>query len=314
MKIVICHRLNRTLTENLLSKLKDHQLIIANDYNEAIKHVSDADVIIGAAIPGNVIKEAKKLKLVHAITAGVDRIDLNAIKEIGVPLCNTRGAYSIPVAEHAIALMMIWELKFLKQFEYVKSGKWDYVFHGELTNKVLGIIGYGDIGHEIAKRGKGLGMRTLALKKSINNQKDEYLDFLGSIKDLDLILKESDYVVISLPLTRETYHMIGEKELKMMKNSAVLVNISRGAVVDEKALIKALKEKWIAGALLDVLEKEPPDPTNPLLTMDNVIITPHTSGITENAFIRVADIIAENLKRLENGEQLINQVDLNKEY
>jgi phosphoglycerate dehydrogenase-like enzyme len=157
-------------------------------------------------------------------------------------------------------------------------------------------------------------MRTLAIKKSINNQKDEYLDFLGSIKDLDFVLKESDYIIIALPLTRETYHMIGEKELGMMKKNAVLVNISRGAVVDETALIKALKEKWIAGALLDVLEKEPPDPTNPLLTMDNVIITPHTSGITENAFERVVDIIAENLKRLENGEKLVNQVDLNKEY
>lgn len=314
MKIVVCHKLNSTLTEKLVSKLKNHQLIIANDCDEAIKHVSDADVIIGAMIPGNVIKEAKKLKLIHAITAGVDKIDLNAVKEINVPLCNTRGAYSIPVAEHAIALIMIWELKLLKQFEYVKSGKWNSVSHGELTNKVLGIIGYGDIGREIAKRGKGLGMRVLALKKSISSRKDEYLDFLGSIKDLAFILRESDYVVISLPLTHETYHMIGEKELKMMKNSAVLVNISRGAVVDEIALIKALKEKWIAGALLDVLEKEPPDPTNPLLTMDNVIITPHTSGITENAFIRVAEIIAENLKRLENGERLINQVDLNKEY
>jgi phosphoglycerate dehydrogenase-like enzyme len=314
MKIVICHKLNRTLTEKLVSRLKNYQLIIANDYNEAIKYVSDADVIIGATIPGNIIKEAKKLKLIHTITAGVDKVDLNAVREVNVPLCNTRGAYSIPVAEHAIALMMIWELKLLKQFDYVKSGKWSAVFHGELTGKVLGIIGYGDIGHEIAKRGKGLGMRTLAIKKSINNQKDEYLDFLESIKDLDFVLKESDYIIIALPLTRETYHMIGERELGMMKKNAVLVNISRGAVVDETALIKALKEKWIAGALLDVLEKEPPDPTNPLLTMDNVIITPHTSGITENAFERVVDIIAENLKRLENGEKLVNQVDLNKEY
>ncbi len=314
MKIVACHRLNRILTEKLTMRLKEHQLILANSCDEAMNYVEDADVIIGATIPGNIIKKAKKLKLVHAITAGVDKVDLNAIKESNVPLCNARGAYSIPVAEHAIALIMIWELKLLKQLEYAKSEKWHYVLHGELTNKTLGIIGYGDIGREIAKRGKGLNMHVLAIKRNPTSQKDDFLDFLGSTKDLAFVLKESDYVVIALPLTRDTYHIISEKELRNMKNNAVLVNISRGAVVDETALIKALKEKWIAGALLDVLEKEPPDPTNPLLTMDNVIITPHTSGITENAFERVAKIIAENLERLEKGEKLINQVDLNKEY
>ncbi len=266
MKIVVCHRLNRILTEKLTMRLKEHQLILANSCDEAMNYVEDVDVIIGATIPGNIIKKAKKLKLVHAITAGVDKVDLNAIKESNVPLCNARGAYSIPVAEHAIALIMIWELKLLKQLEYAKSEKWHYVLHGELTNKTLGIIGYGDIGREIAKRGKGLNMHVLAIKRNPTSQKDDFLDFLGSTKDLAFVLKESDYVVIALPLTRDTYHIISEKELRNMKNNAVLVNISRGAVVDETALIKALKEKWIAGALLDVLEKEPPDPTNPLLT------------------------------------------------
>lgn len=314
MKIVVCHKLNHILTEKLVSRIKNHQLILANDYSEALKHVTDADVIIGMAIPGDVIRAAKKAKLIQTVTAGVDKVDLNAVKELNIPLCNARGAYSIPVAEHAIALIMIWELKLLKQFEYVKSKKWSTVFHGEITNKILGIIGYGDIGREIAKRAKGLGMRVLAIKREQTKQKDTFIDFLGSTKDLEFVLKESDYIVITLPLTHETFHLIGERELRIMKPNAVLVNISRGSIIDENALIKALKEKWISGALLDVLEQEPPDPTNPLLTMDNVIITPHTSGITEEAFNRVIDIVLENIKRLENNEKLLNQVDLHKGY
>ena len=274
MKILICHRLNHILTEKLATKIRNHELIFANDYDDAMKYVSDADVIIGMSIPSNIIKAARKVKLIQAVSAGVDKIDLDAVKELNVPLCNARGAYSIPVAEHAIALIMIWELKLLRQFEYAKSGTWKIVFHGEITNKALGIIGYGDIGREIAKRGKGLGMKILAIKRS-PQQKDDFVDFLGSINDLEFVFKESDYVVIALPLTRETYHLISEKELKTMKPSAVLVNISRGAVIDEKALIKALKEKWIAGALLDVLEKEPPEPTNPLLSMDNAVSYTH---------------------------------------
>ncbi|MEM3832367.1 MAG: D-2-hydroxyacid dehydrogenase [Thermoprotei archaeon] len=314
MKILVCHKLNHILTEKLKTTLRGHELVFANDYDEAMKYAPDADVIIGMAVPGKIIKAAQKVKLIQAVSAGVDRIDLDVVKESNIPLCNVRGAYSIPVAEHAIALIMTWELKLLKQFEHVKSGKWTIVFHGEITGKVLGIIGYGSIGHEIAKRGKSLGMKILTIKRELQKQKDDFVDFLGSMKDLDLVLKESDYVVIALPLTKETYHLISEKELKTMKPNAVLVNISRGAIIDEKALIKALKEKWIAGALLDVLEKEPPEPTNPLLSMDNVIITPHTSGITEKAFERVANIVSENITRLENGEKLLNQVDLIKEY
>ncbi|MGC9067714.1 MAG: NAD(P)-dependent oxidoreductase [Thermoprotei archaeon] len=222
MKILVCHRLNHVLTEKLTTKIRNHELIFANDYDDAMKYVFDADVIIGMSIPSNLIKAARKVKLIQAVSAGVDKIDLDAVKELNVPLCNARGAYSIPVAEHAIALIMIWELKLLKQFEYVKSGTWKTVFHGEITGKVLGIIGYGDIGREIAKRGKSLGMKILAIKRN-PHQKDNFVDFLGSINDLDFVLKESDYIVIALPLTRETYHLISEKELKIMKPNAVLI-------------------------------------------------------------------------------------------
>ncbi len=312
MKVLVCHRLHPALTEKLKARIKNHELIFASNEEEAMKYVEDADVMIGMRISGKLIRACKKLKLVHAISAGVDGIDLEAIRESGAYLCRARGAYSTPVSEHALALMLLWELKLLKQIERAKE--WKTVFHGELKGKTLGILGYGDIGREIAIKAKAFGMRVIAVKRSEAGSKDEVVDFLGTIENLDYLLKESDFLVIALPLTKETYHLIGERELRLMKPSSVLVNISRGGIVDESALIKALKEKWIAGALLDVLEKEPPDKDNPLLSMENVIITPHDSGITEKAFERVADIIQENLNRLERGERLLFSVDLEKGY
>jgi|BEDMetMinimDraft_2_1075160.scaffolds.fasta_scaffold00241_4 Phosphoglycerate dehydrogenase and related dehydrogenases len=314
MKITVVHRINNHLEVKLKENLKLYELQFANDLKEAEILARDSEVLIGMKIPYNVIISSEKLKLVHAITAGIDGIDLKAVIEKNAKLCNARGCYSIPVAEHTIALMLAWEARILEEINATRNRQWKSFLHGELYGKTLGIIGLGSIGIEIAKRAKALGMKVYAIKRDKTFNPIINIDFLGTFEDLDFVLENSDYIILALPLTGETYHLISEKEFHKMKKDAVLVNISRGAIIDEKSLIKALEEKRISAALLDVLEKEPPDNDNPLLTMQNILITPHTSGITVNSFIRVAELIRDNVERLVKGKPLINEVDLRKGY
>ncbi|RLG09467.1 MAG: D-glycerate dehydrogenase, partial [Thaumarchaeota archaeon] len=189
----------------------------------------------------------------------------------------------------------------------LKQGIWrdEFYFYEEcgfeLENKVLGIVGFGKVGREVAKRAKALQMRILAYDPYVS---PNLMKSLGvEPTTLERLLEESDVVTLHVRLTDETRHMIGERELKRMKPTAILVNTSRGEIVDEKALIKALNEGWIAGAALDVFEKEPLPPDHPFLKMDNVTITPHIAGASKEVVKRSVIMIAEDVKRLLKGEK-----------
>ncbi len=182
----------------------------------------------------------------------------------------------------------------------------------ELAGKTLGIIGLGSIGMEIARKGKCFGMNVIGIKKTHENVR--WVDEVYTPENLDIVLGESDYLVLCVPATDETKNLIGERELKKMKISAYLINIARGDVIDENALIRALKEKWIAGAAIDVTREEPLSPDSPLWELDNLIITPHVAGSSPYYWDRAVDIFVENLKRFFQGEELINVVDWDRGY
>ncbi len=192
---------------------------------------------------------------------------------------------------------------------WAQSANWYHLGGHELAGQTLGIVGLGNIGRRIAQLGRVFGMRVLGTSRSIQNQEDQELDVDQSLppEQLHELLRLSDYVVISVPLTRKTEKLIGEAELRIMRRNAYLVNIARGRVIYEQALVRAPREGWIAGAGLDVTEEEPLPPESLLYSLPNVILTPHISGNSSHYDTRLAALFGDNLKRYRMGQQLHNR-------
>jgi len=286
----------------------------AVDQAAILKEASSADVILGGMNP-EVFAVAKNLKWVQSSGAGVERFQFPAFINSKVILTNASGIHN-SVSEHALGLILAFGRRLSMYIRFQSEHKWDRrefepwhgLFIDELMGKVLGIIGLGHIGHEIARKGKCFGMTVIATKRSPVS-KPAYVDELLPPKGLGDLLRRSDFVVICVPITTETHHLIGEKELRMMKKNAILINIGRGDVIEKDSLIKALKERWIAGAGLDVFETEPLPSESELWDFENVIITPHVAGSTPHYSERLYDLFVENLKRFNERRPLINVID-----
>jgi len=279
----------------------------ATDEESILEAARDVVIIFGR-LNKETFLAAKRLKWIHVASAGVDRYMFPELVNSQVILTNSSGVHRIPISEMAIAMMLIFAKRLHKFMQYKMEAKWERLVPDELAGKTMGLLGLGSIGTETAWKAKCFGMKVLALKRK-PARRPSYVDELLGPEDLHHLLRESDYLVITVPLTRETRHMIGEEELKLMKPTAYVINVSRGAVIDNKALIRALKEGWIAGAGLDVFEEEPLPENSEFWRLENVVITPHVSGATPYYGDRAAEIFCENLKRYLEGKPLINVVD-----
>ncbi len=256
------------------------------------------------------IDQAARLRIVSQYAVGYDNIDVAYATQKGIYVTNTPGVLTDSTADLTMALLLAVARRIIEAHEFVKKGEWSRYGTGwhpmlllgtELRGKTLGIIGMGRIGQAVARRALGFGMRIIYYsRKRLPPEKEEEL---GGAKyvSLEELLRQSDFVSIHTPLTPQTRYMIGEKELKMMKPTAYIVNTARGAVIDTNALVKALKEKWIAGAALDVFEQEPLPEDHPLLELDNVVLAPHIGSATWEARTAMADLVAENLIAFAQG-------------
>jgi len=284
---------------------KGFEVVARNENIPFTEQVRDFEVLIPAMakITREVMLAAPKLKLIQQCGVGLEGVDIEAARELGIYVANVPGANAISVAEHVIFLMLALARKFNEASKSFREGKIGEPAGHEIYGKTLGIIGLGRSGTELAKRAKALGMRVLAIKKNPNSElaRKLELDFLGGPGDLDFVLENSDFISIHVPLTSETRNLIGEREFKLMKKTAYLINIARGPIVNREALYKALKERWIAGAALDVFWEEPPNPDDPLFKLDNIIVTPHVAGVTHEAYDRIAKEVAENIVRVSKG-------------
>lgn len=273
-----------------------------------IREIEDVDALIITSqhhVTKKVIEAANRLKVIvkYGSKPGIDNVDSEAASKKGVVVCYTPGANSDSVAEHTTALILALSKRLCATSSRLRQGIWrDKSLLGhELLGKTVGIIGLGTIGGKVAEKIRGFGVKLLAYDPYVS---EEYAKQAGAkLVDLKTLLKESDIITVHAALTEETVHLIGEKELKLAKESAFIVNTARGRVIDEKALIKALKEGWIAGAALDVFEEEPPRPDNPLLEMDNVLVTPHFASCTYEAYQREASMAAEAVLRVLQGKR-----------
>lgn len=274
--------------------------------DETIEALKGFDVVIlggGCTITERVIRETG-LKVIARHGVGLDNVDVEAATRLKVPVLYTPHANARAVAEHTFALILASSRRIPTAVDYARRGMWREKFRlvgFELKNKKLGIVGFGAIGRIVASIALGFEMKILVYDPYVDPS--EVKKRSGRPVNLETLLRESDVVTVHVPLTTETYHMIGEKELRLMKPTAILVNTSRGAVVDEKALVKALREGWIAGAALDVFEEEPIRLDNPLLSMDNVVATPHIAYLTLESVRRMDMMLVEDIERILAGRK-----------
>lgn len=267
----------------------------------------DADFLIlfPGAIDSEVLRATKQLKLIQLVSAGFDKIDTALCRELGVPLANNGGANSIDVAEHTLALILAWYRSLPTMDSNVRNQAWKVLDSGSMTytirGKTVGIVGLGNIGRKVAQLLRAFGAHVLytdAQPVTVHEEVALEVKFAS----LPGLLAQSDVVSLHVPLNDATHHLIGAEQLAQIQSHALLVNTCRGPVVDETALIAALQSGQIAGAALDVLDTEPPAPDNPLLSMDNVIITPHIAGVTRDTWARRGEFIFANLQRVWQGD------------
>ncbi|MFW9967650.1 MAG: D-2-hydroxyacid dehydrogenase [Candidatus Thorarchaeota archaeon] len=287
--------------ESAIVRMKDagHEVVIRNSETDGSveDQIKGFDCIVvrsATKVNKSVIDAADSLKLVVRAGVGLDNVDLDAAKEKGVKVLNTPEAPSVSVAEMVIALMFALARQVSFADSSMKDERWEKkkLKGTELWQKTVGIIGFGRIGCEVAKRARGLEMKVLAY--DVVDIDLACVEYDAERTDTEDLLKRSDYVTLHVPLVPATKGMISERELKMMKETAFLINTARGGVVDEQALLKALDENQIAGAALDVFEKEPPTDWK-LVKHPKVVATPHVSSSTSEAQDRVGDLTAEKV-------------------
>ncbi len=289
--------------------------VYADNEEEYARQIADADAVIAGLkvrLTAEVIGKLKQCKIIQTTGIGFDRIDVEAATAAGIPVVNVPDVFTEEVADQAFALLLAVNRKIVYCHQMATSGKWSQTIAGmgsvpRINGKTLGLVAFGNIARAVARRAKGFNLKILAHDPFVT---PEVMEEHGvEPASLERLFQESDFISAHAPHSRATHHLINKRLFDMMKPSAIFVNTGRGPVVDEEALIAALREGKLAGAGLDVLEQEPPDPNNPLLKMENVIVTPHTAWSSGRVLDRSVELFCDNLRRFSKGEPLLNVVD-----
>ncbi|MEE8574437.1 MAG: phosphoglycerate dehydrogenase, partial [Thermodesulfobacteriota bacterium] len=266
--------------EELKAKIKDYDALVVRSATKPNKEILEA---------------ATKLKVIGRAGTGVDNVDVTTATERGIVVMNTPGGNTITTAEHAVAMMVALARKIPQATASMKSGKWEKKkFQGtELTAKTLGILGVGNIGSIVASRAQGLKMNVISYDPFISDEQAEKLGI--TLVELDELFRKSDFLSIHVPLTPETKNIVDAVAIKKMKKGIFIINCARGGIVDESAVAEAIKDGTVAGAAFDVFASEPPEEDNPLMALDEVIVTPHLGASTQEAQENVAIAVANQI-------------------
>ncbi len=280
---------------------------------EKAAEIEGLATLLSDKIDAEVFDAAPNLKIVSQFAVGFDNIDVKEATKRGIYVTNTPGVLTETTADYAWALLMAAARRVVEADRYVRGGKWKVGWHPtmlqgrDVHGATLGILGLGRIGSAIAERAKGFDMKVLYYDVVRRRELEKSLNL--EYAEIDALLQEADFVTVNVPLLKETYHLLGERELRLMKKTAVLVNNSRGQVIDEEALHKALKNGWIAGAGLDVFEQEPTPSDNPLLSLENIVAAPHISSASYETRSKMAKMVADNLLAFFEGRTPPNLVN-----
>jgi len=310
MKILVSDSLSEEGLK-ILKDVKEFQVDVKTGMKpEELKEViKDYDALLvrsSTKVTKDIVAAAGKLKVIGRAGVGLDNVDLEAATQKGIIVMNTPSGNTISTAEHTMSLLLSMSRNIPQANASLKAGEWQRnKFMGvELYNKVLGIVGLGKIGSEVARRSLAFGMKVLAYDPFLSKEVAEGMGI--EVVELDTLFKKSDFITIHTPMTEETKHMISDKQFVMMKKGVKVINCARGGIIDENALIRAVKEGKVSGAALDVFEKEPLAADSELLKLSNIVVTPHLGASTEEAQVNVAVEIAEVVRDALLGKGIRN--------
>jgi phosphoglycerate dehydrogenase-like enzyme len=299
----------------LLAQLPPETNIAVGNSVEAFEGLAaDATVILswslGCPLVRDVFAMCPKVRWVHSRSAGLETVLFPELVASPVPLTNGRGVFSQSLGEFALAAILYFAKDLRRMNRNQEAGRWEPFDIVEIAGQTVGILGYGDIGRAVAARAKAMGMRVLAVKRRAPaaGQADPLVDRVFPVSGLMEMLAQSDYVVVSTPLTDETRGMVGEKELRAMKQDAVMINLGRGPVIDEGALVRALSEKRIKGAALDVFDTEPLPEGHAFFGLENVLLSPHCADHTPDWTEQAMRFFLAQFARFASGKPLENVV------
>jgi phosphoglycerate dehydrogenase-like enzyme len=290
------------------------RLTIGTDPAMLAAAAPNAGVILNAMFTGDLLRLtfplASKVQWVHSLSAGVEHVMFPELLHSSVPLTNGRGVFRRSLGEFVLAAAMFFAKDLRRMVRNQEAGQWQQFDVEELHGRTLGIVGYGEIGRAAAERAKPFGMRVLAIRRRPDlSASDPLLDGAYAPAQLHDLLRESDYVVVAAPNTPETRGMIGEAEFGVMKPNAVIINVGRGPVISEPALVQALRDGQIRGAALDVFDQEPLPAGHPFYELPNVLLSPHCADHTEGWIEMAMAMFVRNFEHFVNGEPLENIVD-----
>jgi len=326
-KLVICvwhpfteWRPKPLMAEAIRKRWPEMRVVHLPDYDQLPAELPDTDIFVGYSMRPKQLKEAKKLKWIHSTAAGVAQLMYPELRDSGILVTNPVGVFSVPMAEHIMGLLLAMARNFpdsVRQQDrahWSQQDLWDKAQHlTEVNGQVLLIVGYGSIGREVAKRAKAFDLRVWGVTRSGKGD-GTHLEKMFSAAQLHEALPGADYVLIAAPETGETKRLIGSAELAKMKRGARLINVGRGSLMDEAAVIRALERGELGGAAVDVAETEPLPPDNPLWQAPNLLITPHTSAVSDRLWHRQTALLLSLLERWFDGREMLNRVNFERGY
>jgi len=308
------------LAESIRERYPEMGVLHLPNYDTLPRELPDTNIFVGYSLRAEQIVYARELKWIHSTAAGVAQLMYPELRQSGITVTNASGIFSVPMAEHTMGLILAMARNFPDSVRYQDTSKWsvqdlwDKPQHlTEINGSVLLIVGHGSIGRELARRAKGFDMRVWGMTRSGNGDSANAEKILP-VSQLNEALPHADYVVISAPETSQTKHLIGAEQIARMKRGARLINVARGSLLDEAALVDALQSGALGGAALDVTGMEPLPAQAPLWHAPNLFITPHTSAISERLWLRETELFLKLLDEWFGGKQLSNRVDFSRGY
>jgi D-2-hydroxyacid dehydrogenase (NADP+) len=324
-KLLVCvwHRFEQwraqpIMPDTIRGRWPEMRVVHLPDYDRLPQELPDANIFVGASLRPEQFRYARQLKWIHSTAAGVSQLMYSELRSSGVIVTNPSGIFSPPMAEHTMGLMIALARNFLDSVRYQDRSQWGQQPISEqplteLNGQLLLIVGFGSIGRELARRARAFDMRVWGVTRSGKGDTAEAEKILP-VAQLEDALPHADYIVLAAPETQESQQLIGAAQIAKMKRGARLINVGRGALLDETALIRSLETGALSGAALDVAAAEPLPSDSPLWKARNLFITPHTSGVSDRLWEKETKLLIDLLERWFDGRELFNVVDFTRGY